>query len=312
MNKDSIFISYRRVPCVEFARTIHYALAKFGIDSFFDYTSCRDGHFNEKIFVAIDDCQYFFLIMMDGSLDSMSENEEDWVRKELEYAVEKGKVIVPIVKNGHSRQWPDKLPEKLESLRTLQISKIDDEELFEVSLKEVLQCRTQLLNNANALNTAHNNNSGNSLKPKMSTFVAIGFNITHFSMRYLRGQCDVSDLDEVRTAIPGRHIPLPSAGHLTAETMIEYFNNCGETISDMFGEDARNAVDFGIIYHLSDIAKRSNLGTEFSHSYDKSLMIAGRKIHLPEEFLKKVIDSDGNTMMDYYDEAKVYANSMNQ
>lgn len=312
MNKENIFISYRRVPCVEFARTIHYALAKFGIDSFFDYTSCRDGHFNEKIYDAIDYCQYFFLIMMDGSLDSMSENENDWVRKELEYAVEKGKIIIPIVKNGHSRQWPDKLPEKLESLRTLQISKIDDEELFEVSLKEVLLCRTKLLNDVNTLTTTRNGNSVNSRKPKMATFIAIGYNITHFSMRYLRGQCDASNLDGIRTYIPGIRIPLPSPDQLTDETMIEYFNNCEKTISDMFGDEAGNAVDFGIIYHLSDIAKRSNLGNDFSHSYDKSLLIAGRKIHLPEEYLKKVIDSDGKTMMDYYDEAKAYVNSMNQ
>lgn len=308
MKENTIFISYRRVPCVEFARTIHYALAKFEIDSFFDYTSCRDGHFNEKIFEAIDNCKYFFLIMMDGSLDSMFENPNDWVRMELEYAFDKGKVIIPIVKNGHSRNWPDKLPDKLKGLRTLQISKVDDEELFEVSLKEVLRCRTTLLNERSTMNMVSNSANVRSSKPQMSTFIAIGYNLTHFAVRYLRGQSNASDLDGIRTAVRGVRIPLPSIEQLTADTMIEYFNKCIKSVSGMFGDEAANAVDFGIIYHLSDIARRSNIGRDFAHSYDKSLMIAGRKIHLPEEFMEKILASDGNTMMNYYDEAKAYAN----
>ncbi len=156
MRSNTIFISYRRIPCVEFARTIHYALAKFKIESFFDYTSSRDGHFNKNIFNAIDECEYVFLIMMDGSLDNMAKNPNDWVRKELEYAIERNKIIIPIVKNGHLRNWPNILPEKLEILRTLQISKIDDEELFEVSLEDVLKNRTNLLTQ-----TKQNQNSNN-------------------------------------------------------------------------------------------------------------------------------------------------------
>ena len=145
MKSNKIFISYRRDPCVEFARTIHYALTKFNIESFFDFTSSRNGHFNENIFNAIEDCDYVFLIMMDGSLDNMANNPNDWVRKELEYALERNKIIIPIVKNGHLRNWPNILPKKLESLRTLQISKIDDEDLFEISLEDVLKNRTNLL-----------------------------------------------------------------------------------------------------------------------------------------------------------------------
>lgn len=270
-----IFISYRRTPCVEFARTIHYALAKLGIDSFFDYTSCRDGHFNDNIYTAINQCKYVFLIMMDGALDTMWENSDDWVRKELEYAVEHGKVIIPIVKSGHLRKWPNKLPDKLEHLQTLQISKIDDEEYFEVSLKEVLKSRTTLLNNPPGQ------------KIHLSKFISLGFNLTRFVVSYLRGKCGAYELEELSQTIDRTKITFPPIDLLSSQTMIEFIDKCEEAVADKFGDKARAAVDFGVIFHLSDIAKRSNLGEKFAHSYDEALLTAGRRLDLNEDFMEK-------------------------
>ena len=302
-----VFISYRRNPSVEFARTIHYALNEFNIKSFFDYTSIRDGHFNENIFKAIDDCNYLFLIIMDNSLDKMADDPNDWVRKELEYAIDKGKTIVPIVYGSHKRLWPEKLPEKLECLRSLQISKIDNEDYFEMTLRQVLLDRTTLLKSVDDIKpsqlkgdvfTEHKHNI------RLSKAMAIGFNLPLFCIRYIQKKSNKKDLECIKSAQPGILIPFPNVHSLSATTMMDYLEKCVNVMKNIFGESAGNATRFGIYFHLSEIAKRNDYNEDIAHSYDESLISAGKYLGLPDNFLQKIVKCDGADMMDYYEAVK--------
>lgn len=298
----NIFISYRRNPCVEFARTIHFALSKYGIDSFFDYTSCRDGRFNENIFRAIEECDYVFLILMDGALNNIT-NTDDWVRTELEYAIDKGKPIIPIVQNGHKRAWPEKMPEKLEQLRFLQISKIDNEELFETSLLEVLKNRTKFRYEEDKYKS--DNSKKKETKVSLQQGFIYGFDLLAVVMKYLRKQ--VSD-DEVMmmqyTLVPGISLNFPPISILSANNMLEYLDICARTVKPYGVEKIEESVAFGALFHLSDIARRSNLGSSVAHSYDEAFIEAGKRIGLPEKYLNQIAEYEGPDMMQFYENIK--------
>lgn len=301
-----IFISYRRNPSVEFARTVHYALAKLNIDSFFDYTSCRDGYFNEKIYEAIDGCRYVFLIMMDGALDAIADNEDDWVRKELEYALSKGKSIVPIVMSGHQRKWPDRLPPLLEKLATLQISKLDNEELFEASLLQILRERTDLLLSGPA-------SSDNQLRNgciNLGDVMYLGFQIARFCFGYLRKQQNASDIDKWKYYLSGFVLPFISPEQLSVANMMSYLENCAQLVSKVTGVDkARYFMAFGALYYFAGVSRVSNLGSDLAHSYDSALVSAGVDAGFDPDLLMKIARTDGD-IMEYFDEARSQAELM--
>lgn len=328
MNENyQVFISYRRDPSLEFARGIHYALGSFGISSFFDYTSIRNGRFNENIFKAIDTCEYVFVIIMDGALDAMADSPNDWVRIELEYAVDKGKTIIPLVRGDHKREWPARLPEKLEFLRDVQISKVENDDNYEVTLRKLLIDRTTLLNSEPEHNTVAPKTSAPTIpSPKMrsndsqpvkmpkrqirlSRAMAIGYNLTHFCMGYLRNELPKDDLKHISAAQPGLLIPFPSVNGLNNDNVIEYLEKCANVMTQISGPKAGAATRFGIYFHLSDIAKREGMGYIAIHAYNTAMIDAGKIAGLPEDYLTTAADADGLDMMDYFQTAKNLADN---
>ena len=109
-----IFISYRQVGGEYAAKILRDHLQDEGYRVFFAEESQRSGYFNTNIYSVIDECTDFILILSTGSLDRCA-NEEDWVRREVECALQKGKNIVPIMMRGFT--FPDKLPESMDPLR---------------------------------------------------------------------------------------------------------------------------------------------------------------------------------------------------
>lgn len=346
-----VFISYRRNPCLEFARNIHYTLYKFGISSFFDYSSIRNGRFNENIFRAIDTCEYVFVIIMDGALDAMADSPNDWVRIELEYAVDKGKTIIPLVRGDQKREWPARLPEKLEFLRDVQISKVEYDDNYEVTLRKLLNDRTNLLNQEGGYNSVdpllHKQNIPNR-KPhgrdflplpkeskakrqtipspknrsidsqpakmpkrriKLSRAIAIGYNLTHFCMGYLRNELPKDDLKHISAAQPGLLIPFPSVNGLNNDNVIEYLEKCADVMTQISGPRAGAATRFGMYFHLSDIAKREGFGYTAIQAYNTAMIDAGKIAGLPEDYLTTAADADGLDMMDYFQTAKKLADN---
>lgn len=112
--KYDVFISYRREGGEYTAKIIHDKLTELGYNVFFDVESLRSGQFNTKLFSVIDECEDFISVLSPNCLDRCT-NENDWVRLEVAYALQKGKNVVPILLRGF--QFPEKLPEDIEQLR---------------------------------------------------------------------------------------------------------------------------------------------------------------------------------------------------
>ena len=113
-SKYDIFISYRRDGGEYTARILCDRLQDMGYRVFFDVESLRSGEFNTRLYNAIDSCKDVLVILSPGALDRCV-NPDDWVRRELEYALMREKNVIPVLLRGFT--FPDTLPETLEPLR---------------------------------------------------------------------------------------------------------------------------------------------------------------------------------------------------
>lgn len=112
--KHDIFISYRRDGGEYTAKILRDRLGELGYRVFFDVESLRSGDFNTRLYSVIDECRDFLIILSPDALARCA-REDDWVRREVEYALEKDKNVIPIMLRGFC--FPDKLPESMEPLR---------------------------------------------------------------------------------------------------------------------------------------------------------------------------------------------------
>lgn len=112
-HKYDIFISYRRDGGEVTARILRDSLTELGYRVFFDVESLRSGAFNTKLYSVIDECNDFILVLSPNALDRCK-NQDDWVRREIEYALEKKKNVIPILLRNFS--FPTDLPLTLKDL----------------------------------------------------------------------------------------------------------------------------------------------------------------------------------------------------
>ena len=138
--KYDIFISYRRATGANAARMIQLALTARGYSVFLDYDSLEDGKFNEAIYSAIDSCEVFILMMTEGALDRCT-NPGDWVRLEIQRAIEQKKNIVPVAPSDQTWSFPTDIPQALSILRNVHVSKLDMESLFNESVVKIEAAR---------------------------------------------------------------------------------------------------------------------------------------------------------------------------
>lgn len=111
--KNDIFISYRRDGGAETAKHLHDTLTRKGYRVFYDIESLRSGPFNEALYDEIDAATDFLLVLPPHGMDRCAD-EGDWVRLEIERALEKEKNIIPIMLRGF--EFPSNLPESLSSI----------------------------------------------------------------------------------------------------------------------------------------------------------------------------------------------------
>ena len=109
-----IFISYRRDGGEYTAKILRDRLKELHYNVFFDVESLRSGDFNTKLYSVIEECTDFLVVLSPNALDRCVD-PDDWVRREIEYALSKGKNIVPILMRGFD--FPDVLPPSIEPLR---------------------------------------------------------------------------------------------------------------------------------------------------------------------------------------------------
>jgi hypothetical protein len=112
--KYDVFISYRRDGGEYTAKIIHDKLTELGYRVFFDVESLRSGQFNTKLFSVIDECTDFISVLSPNCLERCT-NENDWVRLEISYALQKGKNVVPVLLRNF--QFPEELPADIDAIR---------------------------------------------------------------------------------------------------------------------------------------------------------------------------------------------------
>lgn len=114
MHNYDVFISYRRDGGEATAKMLRDKLDSLGYRVFFDVESLRSGNFNTALYEVIDECKDFLLVLSPNSLNRC-QNEGDWVRLEIEHALEKNLNIIPIMLRGFS--FPTELPPSIAAIR---------------------------------------------------------------------------------------------------------------------------------------------------------------------------------------------------
>jgi hypothetical protein len=100
----NIFISYRREGGDDFAGRLTESLRKKGYGVYRDIDDLRSGAFNQQLYKKIRTAKDVLVVLPENALDRCS-NEEDWVRKEISYALKLNKNVVPIMLKGFT--WPE-------------------------------------------------------------------------------------------------------------------------------------------------------------------------------------------------------------
>jgi len=115
--EKTIFISYRRTD-VYTALAVYENLKNRGYDVFFDYRSISSGDFEQIITSNIKARAHFLLILTPTALDRCNE-PGDWLRREIEIAIDEKRNIVPLFFKGFRFGAPsitEKLTGKLQNL----------------------------------------------------------------------------------------------------------------------------------------------------------------------------------------------------
>lgn len=129
-----VFISYRRDGGYETARLLYEHLKGEGLNPFFDLEELKSGLFNTKIYTEIENSSNFLLILPPSSLDRCN-NEDDWLRLEIEHALKFNKNIIPVMMKNFT--WPDNMPESIKNIANyngLEMSR----EYFDASIKKII------------------------------------------------------------------------------------------------------------------------------------------------------------------------------
>jgi hypothetical protein len=96
--EKTVFISYRRKD-IAWALAVYQYLSNQKYDVFFDYTSIPSGDFEQIIVSNIKARAHFVVILTPTSLDRCS-NPGDWLRREIETAIDEKRNIIPLFFDG--------------------------------------------------------------------------------------------------------------------------------------------------------------------------------------------------------------------
>jgi hypothetical protein len=102
----TVFISYRRNVASFIARAVFQDLRANGYDVFMDVESIDSGTFDTIILNQIAARAHFLVILTPGTLERCNE-PGDWLRREIETAMDLGRNIVPIFVNNFTLKDTD-------------------------------------------------------------------------------------------------------------------------------------------------------------------------------------------------------------
>ena len=138
--KYDVFISYRRVGGKEIARNVQLALQKnTDWKVFLDLDDLDEGRFDPMIMAAIEEAPTFIVILSSGALDRCAK-ENDWMRKEILYAHQLGKDIIPLeVDKCYHDDKMSTIPKIVgDVIGTYQFAALDTETLFKKSIEKLI------------------------------------------------------------------------------------------------------------------------------------------------------------------------------
>ncbi len=96
--EKTVFISYRRTNIFT-ARAVYDNLTRHGYDVFFDYENIDSGDFSQIILRSIESRAHFLLILTPSALERC-QNPGDWLRREIEHAIQHKRNIIPLTFEG--------------------------------------------------------------------------------------------------------------------------------------------------------------------------------------------------------------------
>ncbi len=114
-----IFISYKNDgEGNNFASVLHKDLGRLGFNVYYNEREQHAGSFPDNLRNAIEGCKDFLLVLTQGCLDQLINNEKvDWVREEILIAYNNNKNIIPLLMPGVSMPKDrDDMPECLRFL----------------------------------------------------------------------------------------------------------------------------------------------------------------------------------------------------
>lgn len=136
-----IFISYRRTGGKDYARILKPELEKRGLRVFLDFDALEDGAFSEQILAAIKETPVFMIVLSKGALDRCAD-ANDWVAKEIRYAEENGRHIIPVEIDKSFRDMPAEVPSDIASIVDRhERSQIDTEENLQATIDKLVNTR---------------------------------------------------------------------------------------------------------------------------------------------------------------------------
>ena len=116
--EKTVFISYRRTN-VPWALAIFQNLTQYGFDVFFDYNGIASGDFAGVILGNITARAHFLVLLTPSALEGCGKTG-DWLRREIETALDSKRNIVPLMLEGFDFGSPtiaSQLTGKLETLK---------------------------------------------------------------------------------------------------------------------------------------------------------------------------------------------------
>ena len=96
--EKTVFISYRRTDD-PWALDIFQNLTHHGYDVFYDYTGIASGDFESAILENIRARAHFLVLLTPSALERCSD-PDDWLRREIEAALDSRRNIVPLTLDG--------------------------------------------------------------------------------------------------------------------------------------------------------------------------------------------------------------------
>lgn len=117
--EKTVFISYRRRTNFPWALNVYQNLTYHGYDVFFDYEGVGPGDFESIILENVRARAHFLIVLTPSALERCAE-PGDWLRREIEAALESKRNIVPLMIEGFDFDTPaiaSQLTGKLAALR---------------------------------------------------------------------------------------------------------------------------------------------------------------------------------------------------